>query len=234
MTKKTQATPTGKPTSARLLPNRPADKEDNTRPTKEVFAEAAAQLPATAVETAKQIEHPALLAKEKDAARPKAVQNGRLLATYTGLGLERDKDNEKLVHLDFSFPLEDAHNGFIPDKAKHAWTYLKESGDKLVQVRGIPPCTLDVFIDPKETKPMLHLVGATFSKAVVSIVEEVGKGKAKEVTRFAFRLLVDRDIEVIDFAAWNDGQEFWIVTEETQKSLLKNIEKKRKRAVQKS
>lgn len=215
--KQGNASSSEKPTSARLLEhNRPADIEE-TRPKGEVFEEAAAEAGPDHVEQPKQAE---LLAAPEEAARPVAVQNGRMLATYVGLGLERDKDGERLIHLDFSLPLESGvHDGIIPEKIKNAWYYLQTSEDISVTVNGIPGHTLDVFIDPKEKKPKLHLVGAAFSKAIVKIVEEVGKGRAKKITRFAFRLLVDRDEEVVAFAAWEDGQEFWLKLAETQGKL---------------
>lgn len=206
-------------TSSRLLKNRPLDPEKDdveVRPKSEVFGEAAAELGPEHVETPRQAE---LLAAPEEATRPIAVQNGRLLATYVGLGLERDKDNEKLVHLDFSFPLEEAHDGFIPKRVAEAWAWLKSSGNKAVQIIGIPAVTLGVYLDPKEKNPELHLVGAEFSKAVIQLIEEVGKGKAKTVTRFAFRLRVERDKDVIAFAAWRDGEEFWLRMLTTQKSL---------------
>lgn len=217
-----------KPTSARLLPNRPLDAEtinqleknpvevDPEHPVAQAFAEAAAEVGPEHVEEPKQTE---LLAMLEQAKVPIAVQNGRIFATYVGLGLERDKDGEKLVHLDFSFPLEDAHNGFIPKKAKDAWDFLKESDNKLIQIKGIPPVTLDVYTTSTEKRPELHLVGAAFSKAVISLIEEVGKGKAKMVTRFAFRLCVERSADVIEFAAWRDGEEFFITMPATQKAL---------------
>jgi len=170
-------------------------------------------------EAEQQVKTPELLADPADAVKPSPVQNNRLHATYIGLGLERDKDKEKLVHLDFSFTLEAEHDGHLPAKVKHAWDYLRESGDKAVQVQGIPAVTLDVYDEPKVKKPLLHLVGAEFSKAIVSIIEEVGKGKAVKKTRFAFRLLVERDEDVIQFAAWNDGEEFWITMPMTQASM---------------
>jgi hypothetical protein len=206
-------------TSSRLLKNRPLDPEKDdaeVRPKGEVFREAAAELGPEHIEAPQQAE---LLAAPEEAARPVAVQNGRMLATYVGLGLERDKNNEKLVHLDFSFPLEDAHDGYVPKKVKEAWLWLKDSGNKAVQIIGIPPVTLDVFLDPKAKRGELHLPGAGFSKAVISLIEEVGKGKAKMVTRLSFRLLTERTKDVIEFAAWMDGQEFWITCEPTQKQM---------------
>lgn len=208
------------PTSARLLRHtRPLDPEKDdaeVRPKGEVFGEAAAELGPEHTEVPQQAE---LLAAPEEAARPVAVQNGRMLATYVGLGLERDKNNEKLVHLDFSFPLEDAHDGYIPKKVKEAWLWLKNAENKAVQIIGIPPVTLDVFLDPKAKRAELHLPGAGFSKAVISLIEEVGKGKAKMVTRFSFRLLTQRSPSVMEFAAWRDGEEFWLQMESTQKSI---------------
>jgi hypothetical protein len=198
-----------RPTSSRLLANRPIDPASDDVEVR----------PQSLLEAEAQIKTPELLADPVDAVKPSPVQNNRLHATYIGLGLERDKDKEKLVHLDFSFTLEAAHNGHLPAKVKHAWEYLSESGDKAVQVQGIPPVTLDVYDEPRMKKPRLHLVGAEFSKAIVSTVEEVGKGKAVKKTRFAFRLLVERDEDVIQFAAWNDGEEFWITMPATQSSI---------------
>lgn len=209
------------PTSARLLKTgRPLDPDKGdaeVRPRGAVFGEAAAELGPEHTEAPQQAE---LLAAPEAAARPVAVQNGRMLATYVGLGLERDKDNEKLVHLDFSFPLEDAHDGFIPKKVKEAWLWLKDSGNTLVKVGDVPPVTLDIYLDPKEKKSELHVTGAEFSRAIVQVVEEVGKGQVKLVTRFAFRLRIERTKQVIDWAAWNDSESFWLKMPATQKSIL--------------
>lgn len=207
------------PTSARLLKNRPLDQHSDdveVRPKEQVFGEAAEELGPEHIEEPKQAE---LLAMPEEATRPVAVQNGRMLATYVGLGLERDKNNEKLVHLDFSFALEDAHNGFIPKKVKEAWKFLKDSDNKLIWIKGIPPITLGVFMDPKAKKPELHLIAAEFTKAVIQIVEETGKGKIVMVTRFAFRVRASRHASVMDFAAWRDGESFWIVMPQTQEAM---------------
>lgn len=192
-------------TSERLLPNRPLD---------------AGEPASTTIEQAEaQIKTPELLADPEDAARPVIVQNGRFLATYVGCKLERDKNKEKLVHLHLSIALHAEHNGYLPAKVKRAWDYLVESHDKLVQVQEIPAVTLDLYTDTKERKPLLHLVGAEFSKAIVGIFEETGKGKTNKVTRFEFRLLVERDEKTMHFAAWNDGEEFWVTMPATQKAI---------------
>src|SRR5260370_29021678 len=123
--------PESSPTSARLLKTgRPLDPETDEAEVRPTDAQDAPQ----------QAE---LVAAPEEAGRPIAVQNGRMLATYVGLGLERDKDGGKLVHLDFSFPLEDAHDGHIPRRVKDAWEWLKLSGNKAVQIIGIPAVTLD-------------------------------------------------------------------------------------------
>jgi len=208
----------GKLTSQRLLSNRPADPEDPPPPAPKKIhpiAEAAAVLGPEHVVEPKQKE---LLAAPEEAKKPVAVQNGRLLASYVGLGLERNKDGDAYVHLDFSFPLEKEHDGFIPKRVKEAWEWLKLSGNPLVQVGGIPGVQLRVFVDPKEKNSLLS-VDADFSKAVIQVVEETGKGKSKLVTRFKFRLLMERSKKVIEWGAWNDGAEFWLKIEPLQREL---------------
>lgn len=166
-----------------------------------------------------QVAAPELLAKDADAGKPNVVQNGRIHATYLGLGLERDK-GRKLVHLDFSFRLVDGQmNDLIPEKVAHAWNYLAKSGDKLIEVRNLPAVTIDVYNSPKDDRAIFHNVGAPFSKAVVAIREEVGKGKTIEVVRFSFRLRLERTPEVIQFAAWRDEEDFWLEIPRTQRHL---------------
>lgn len=196
-------------TSARLLPNRPHDKNDDVGALQSALVDQAEA----------QIKTPELLADPADAVRPVTVQNGRFLATYVGCKLERDKDKEKLVHLHFSITLAAEHDGYLPRKVKRAWDYLVESHDKLVQVQEIPAVTLDLFEDTTTKKPILHLVGAEFSKAIVGIFEESGKGKTNKITRFEFRLLVERDEKTMHFAAWRDSDQFWITMMPSQKSI---------------
>jgi hypothetical protein len=211
------------PTSARLLRNRPLDPASDdvdvrpSQPANPVFAEAIKNIPGENIEEPKQRE---LLASPEAATKPLCVQNGRMLATYVGLGLERDKEGEKLIHLDFSLPLNAEHDGHLPAKIKEAYDWIVASGNKAVQVIDIPAQTMDIYSDPKEKKSNLHLGGAAVTKAIISIVEQVGKGKAVQVIRFAFRVLVERDEEVLDFATQNDGLEFWITTHQTQGKLL--------------
>jgi len=162
------------------------------------------------------IAHPDLLAKPEDAIKPVAVQNGRMHGLYMSAGFERDKNKRKLVHLDFSIVLEEACAGLVPEKVREAATWMERTGNKLIEVRGLEPVTFDVFTDPRKARPLLHLVNAEFVRAIVSFREEVGKGKSREIERFAFRILVERTQDVIDFAGWNDGQEFWLCMPATQ------------------
>src|SRR5215472_12854308 len=199
-------------TSARLLQNRPEEGP---------IATAAAELGSEYQVNQEKGEpkQAELLAKPEAAKKPAAVQNGRMLATYVGLGLERDKDNEKLLHLDFSFPLEAEHDGHIPKRVREAWAWLKHSGNKGVQIIKVPAVVLDVYVDPTEKKPLLHVADAEFTKAIISLVEETGKGQSKLVTRFAFRLRMDREKKTLEWAAWADGDSVWLKIESAQKEL---------------
>lgn len=214
----------GKLTSQRLLKNRPLEpSNENVSDEKphgkkrHPIAEAAEQVP-EAVVTSEEPKQAELLAPPEEARKPVAVQNGRLLAAYMGLGLERNKDGDAYVHLDFSFPLEAEHDGHIPKRVKEAWEWLKLSGNPLVQVGSIPGVQLRVYLDPKEKGSELS-VDADFSKAVIQVVEETGKGKTKLVTRFKFRLVMERSKKVIEWGAWNDGAEFWLKIEPLQREL---------------
>jgi hypothetical protein len=51
------------------------------------------------------------------------------------------------------------------------------------------------------------------------MIEENGKGKTKNVIRFRFRLMVEREKSVVDFAAWRDQEQFWLHMVDTQASI---------------
>jgi hypothetical protein len=160
-----------------------------------------------------------LLASPEEVKLPKAVQNGLMLATYVGLGLERDKDNSKLIHLDWSFPITDEHERYLPKRVKQAYEWLRESGNPLVQVSDLPMMTLEAYEYPEAKLPFLSIVGAEFTRATLQVIEETGKGKTKEVIRFKFRLRFKRTAAIVKFAAWSDDDVFWISLQRTQKEL---------------
>lgn len=200
----------GKPTSARLLRNRPPDPEESHSMAMEE-QEAEAQEP---------IQGQLIADSEVAAIEPSAVQNDRIAATYLGDSKSREKDTA-MVYLDFSFTLTNEHKKFVPDKVADAQTWLTKNDNKLVGVNHLPAQTVDVFLSPNEKSPELHLVGAEMTKATVSMIEETGKGKTKKVVRFKFSLLVERDRDLKDFTWENDDKQFWLTLEDTQQSLLK-------------
>lgn len=222
-TKTTKST-SNKPTSARLLKNRPAEtSSDDTAAQKAplgVVGRALEQIGEADAEHVEQVQHPDLLASAEDADKPAEVQNGRILATYLGLGLERNKERDKLVHLNFTFPITDEHMKLIPQKVWEAAEFLLESGDKSHECQALPLATLDIYDDPKEKQSRLHVVGAQYTKADVAVVEETGKGEIKEVVRFKFRLLMERTLPIMKFADWHDGEQFWIEIPSTQGDLV--------------
>lgn len=159
-----------------------------------------------------------------EADMPKAVeaipiQNERVAATYVGMGLARDKKDEKLVYLEFSFTMTKHHSDYVPEKVADAFKWLERTDNKSIVVNHIEPQTVDIFETPKEKKATLHMTGATVSSATVGMVEENGKGKTKTVIRFRFRLMVERDEDAISFGAWRDGEQFWLNMRDTQASI---------------
>jgi hypothetical protein len=156
-----------------------------------------------------------------DADMPKAIeaipiQNDRVAATYVGMGLARDKKDEKLVFLEFSFTMTKHHTDFVPEKVADAFKWLERTDNKSIVVNHIEPQTVDVFETPKDKKPAIHLSGASVQAASVAMIEESGKGKTKKVIRFRFRLMVERSEAAINFAAWRDQEQFWLVLVDTQ------------------
>lgn len=172
-----------------------------------------------AVEGSEPIQAPLIPESEIPAIEPTAIQNGRMVATYNGLSLSRDKDNAKECSLEFSMTLTKGHDKYVPKKVAAAHKWIEETDNKAVQVNHIKPQTVNIYDDPKGKKPVLHVVGATIERAAVSIIEETGKGKAKKVIRFVFRLCVERDEPTIKFGAWRDTEQFWLEMDQSQRTI---------------
>jgi hypothetical protein len=166
------------------------------------------------------VQAPLIPEAEMPAVEPTQIVNKRMVAQYVGLSLSRDKDGEKLCSLDFSMTLTKEHDDYVPKKVAAAHKWLVKEDNKIIGVNHIPAQTMDIYDDPKAKKPVIHIVGATVERASLSMIEETGKGKSKKVIRFSFRLKVERDEETIDFAAWQDENQFWLDMNETQSSLL--------------
>jgi len=135
------------------LKNRPLDPHSDdveVRPKEQVFAEAGRR---TRARTHRRTETSRTAGDAGRSYAAVAVQNGRMLATYSDSDSNAIKNNEKLVHLDFSFALEMRTMVSFRRKVKEAWKFLKDSDNKLIWIKGIPPITLGVFMDPKARSP---------------------------------------------------------------------------------
>lgn len=149
---------------------------------------------------------------------PKPVRGGRMLAHFVGPHYI-NKDGERSIGLEFSFPLEKDHKGLIPRKVMDAWEVLKGGNVKRIDVKDVEPQTVGISIAPDD-KEDLTLPAAEVTKASLSVIVEKGKGKTKEVHRFTVRFVVDRNKAIRDFI-WNqDGESIWITMQRTQASLI--------------
>jgi hypothetical protein len=196
----------GKPTSARSRPLLPADPKDDEAPAGVLVIDADAE----------PIQAPLIPEADIPAVEPTPIVNGRVVATYVGFSLARDKNNKKLCSLEFSMTLTEKHDRYLPKKVAKAHEWLYETDNKLVQVNHIKPQTVNIFDDPKEKKPIMHIVGGTIERASVAMIEETGKGKSKKVIRFVFRLCIERDDKAVSFGAWRDEEQFWLEMDQTQ------------------
>lgn len=201
----------GLPTTSRTKSIAPGDPEDA-----ELQKEFDAKAEQREAEKKEPIQAPLIPEAEIPVREAEPIVNKRMVVTYNNLSLSRDKDGEKLVTLEFSQALTADHSDYVPAKVHAAYSWLLRNDNKLIEVNHVPDQTIDVYADPKEKKPILHLVGAAVTRAKVEVIEESGKGKSKKVVRCKFLFRVERDDKVIDFAAWNDDQQFWITMVQTQ------------------
>lgn len=154
---------------------------------------------------------------------PITVVNGRFNAEYLKPHFSRDRNDDRFVALEFAVKLTEAHTTILPKSVLGAWDYLRsENGNNPDAVLGVKvkPQTVYIYSAADTKDEELMIVGGVITHAKVQIVEERGKGEAVKYTRYSFRVENERSKNILTFADWNDGKNFWLDCKQTQASLL--------------
>lgn len=217
--KRNRASQPGKPTSARTrsiahFPPPKGDEEVKGDVVDSEFEEVA-DPPEQSKEA---VQAPLLPESEMKPQEPEPIQNNRVAATYLGLTLSQYKD-DKFVSLAFSMKLTKEHEDHVPEKVSDAYKWVVKTDNKQVTIQGIEKQTIEVFAAPKEKKSEMKIVGGVIEKSQVVVNEETGKGTSIDVIRFKFSVKIPRTRDAIDFAAWNDELDFWLVMKDTQRRM---------------
>jgi hypothetical protein len=191
-----------RPTSARSHSLAPADKDETKSTT---IAEQEEQLELSGATTI-------------EAELPKQVQNGMILATMLKPDFEEGKDDKRFVGVALSFQLTDEHWDMLPDKILDAWKFVNKGGTKRIDIIDIPPQSLEVGFAP-DTAVEIEIPWTDIRKASISMIEETGKGEAKEIIRFKFVAFSEVESSVVRFCSKYFGKAVWIKLEKSQVEL---------------
>jgi hypothetical protein len=166
--------------------------------------------------------HPALKADNPAAPpeTPKPVRDGQLLASYVLPHYRTDKEGERVIEMEFSFPLTPDHEGQIPAGVEVAWKFMRGKTVPYVGVDGIGDQWITIRKAPDTGEEyLLHLNEASVVKAKVKRTQQKGKGHVKTVILFSFRILVDVSKDNCRFADNNFGDYVWLEMAESQGKL---------------
>lgn len=145
---------------------------------------------------------------QEDGMTTPGVQGDKMLCKFIKPHFEMDED-DRLVSLEFSIALSNAHKCLVDDEVLDAWKFIASSHVKRVVGIDIRPQTVDVFLAP-DMDSELHLTSAMVTQATISTVEKTGDGKEETITRLQFRLKADLMKNVIQFATSHYGDQVWI------------------------
>ncbi len=145
-----------------------------------------------------------------------AIQNGRIAVHFVRFVADRSKDRNRVVFLDFSMELEDAHAGHLPREIEDAWKYLKRGSVKSINPDGIGSQNLAVSLAP-EGAPDLSVVAAV-PKATVSRIVKKGEGKERRITRLQIRFLTSYTKDVEHLCANAYDETVWLKIKASQRS----------------
>ena len=148
--------------------------------------------------------------------RSPAIQHGKMAAHFVKYVPDRTKNRDRIVFLDFSLELEDAHSGKLPREIEDAWKDLKNGSIKRIDPNGIGSQNLSISLVP-DGKVDLEVVAAV-PKASISRITAKGKGKERKITRLQVRFLTSftKDVEVFCSNAYDETT--WLQIEESQRS----------------
>ena len=159
-------------------------------------------------------------AKLEEQPGPITVVNGRILADYVKPIFSRDSNDDRFIALEFAVKLTEAHKTILPRKVLDAWGFVADDGGNGVKDIPVKPQTVRIFLTSDDSAEELLIVGGIIEHAKVDIVEERGAGEAVKFTRYSFRVSNERSKNLVNFAAWHDGQSVWLECKPTQASLL--------------
>jgi hypothetical protein len=149
--------------------------------------------------------------------RPKAVQDGCLMADYVRPHYGMEEGN-RFIELEFSFPLEQAHRGYLPKSVEECWTFInKKRADKVDKIE-VGDQTIDIHLVPDD-KAILHLSAVPVTRASLSLVEATGSGAAEKVIRYLFRVRVENTNDNQYFADNYYGANVWLECGDAQGEL---------------
>lgn len=148
--------------------------------------------------------------------RTPAIQHGKMGVHFVRFVPDRSKDHNRVVFLDFSLELEDAHKGRLPKEIEDAWDDLKRGSVKRIDPDGIGSQNLSLFLVP-DGKVDLEVVAAV-SKASISRVTAKGKGKTRKTTRLQIRFLTSYTDDVQRFCVNAYDETIWTTFEASQRS----------------
>jgi hypothetical protein len=151
-----------------------------------------------------------------------AIQHGKMAAHFVKFVPDRTKNRDRVVFLDFSLELEEAHSGKLPREVEDAWKDLKNGSIKRIDPNGIGSQNLSVSLVPDGSVD-LEVVAAV-PKAVISRITSKGKGKERKVTRLQMRFLTSFTKDVEQFCSNAYDETTWLQMKESQRSFADDEE----------
>jgi hypothetical protein len=152
------------------------------------------------------------------------VHGNYCVANFIQPHLSRDKDDKAFIAFEISFPLTDEHkeNKRLPARIIEAWDALTKHGFPRLFVGEVPAQTVELALAPDaiEKSTCLKIPFAEITNANISVVEQKGEGKSKDITRLSFRAKTELDIDNWRFAKAHFAHTVWVKMERSQGTLL--------------
>lgn len=179
-----------------------------------VITEKPAEKPAEQDNTKKA---PTLLVEQP---RKPSVSGERFKVTYLKPSMRRTVKGDLLLGFRMTLPLEPDHKAVLPKLVVEKFRDVSKRGCAGIKLKDVPAQKVEFFLDDISKDAALELPVAKFLQGHIDLVQRKGEGESRKVIRLSYVLQVPVSDEVLHFAGFNCGAEFWIRMTEVEPDLL--------------
>ncbi len=146
-----------------------------------------------------------------------SIQNGKMAVHFTKFATDKSKNQNRIVYMDFSLELDDAHKGQLPKEVEDAWKDLQRGSVKRIDPDGVGTQNVCISLVP-DGKVDIEIVAAVAKASISRITAKGQVGKERKITRLQIRFVTNYEKDVEHFCGVAYDETVFLQMEDSQSS----------------